>query len=76
MRGIRHDIERDRELSKVKPHVDQKIGKTHDGKRWKEGSTAAQVFYCANCGAPVPDSVQGRMGHAIRKPECAAALGV
>lgn len=76
MRGIRADIERDRQLSKVMPRQDQKIGKQANGLRWKEGSTAASVLYCPNCRAPVTNSVQGRQNHAMRKPECAAAVGV
>lgn len=76
MRGIREDIERDRQLARVKPQNDQRVGKQQNGLRWKEGSTAATVFYCERCRAPVTNSVQGRKMHAMRKPECAAAVGV
>jgi hypothetical protein len=69
--NLRREVEESRELAKQKA---RQWNKTAAGSRYVETATATTVVYCPQCKAPVPNSSEGRLGHAQRMPKCREAI--
>lgn len=71
--ALRNVIERERRLRKIKAHT--AMIENH-GRTATKHSTGSKIFTCSNCGSPVVDSQQARLGHTQRKPECRLSMEV
>lgn len=71
--ALRRVIEQERRLRKIKAPL--AMIENH-GRTATKHSTGSRIFTCANCGSPVVESQQARLGHVQRKPECRLSMEV